>query len=188
MSSAIAALLVLLAGVDGFRGRLTSRGTRCRTITAAASQKWVLGLNQYSHDAGAVLLSVDGQQSYIVPKERVTRAKCDGGDTATAVEHALDAAGATADDLVAVCCNNHHFRVADFEKRLRWSVDLGIYPKSATSDYNLLPGVPKFELSHHLAHAWSVLAQAPFDDGLIVVMDGMGETIEAMAAAVKEEE
>ena len=68
----------------------------------AGDTKWVLGLNQYSHDAGAALLSVDGKQSYIVPKERVTRAKCDGGDTAAAVEHALEAAGATPEDIVAI--------------------------------------------------------------------------------------
>eukprot|EP00966_Prymnesium_polylepis_P209644 4856035-Prymnesium_polylepis.2 len=51
--------------------------------------------------------------------------------------------------------NNHHFRIAPYERQLRWCVDLGIYPPSHTSDFNLLPGVPKFELSHHLAHAWS---------------------------------
>jgi predicted NodU family carbamoyl transferase len=31
-------------------------------------------------------------------------------------------------------------------------------------------------LSHHLAHAYSTAAQAPFDWGLRVVMDGVGET------------
>ena len=57
----------------------------------------------------------------------------------------------------------------------------GVYPPSALSPFNLLPR--QHELSHHLAHAWSVLAQCPFDDGLIVVMDGMGETLAAMATA-----
>lgn len=159
------------------------RSTPARATAAEPRQKWVLGLNQYSHDAGAALLSTDGTCSVIVPKERVTRAKCDGGDTAAAVEHALGAVGATLDDVVCVCRNNHHFRVAPFEKRLDWSVRLGIYPESTVAEANLLPGVPKHELSHHLAHAWSVLAQAPFERGLVVVMDGMGETYDAMAAA-----
>ena len=39
------------------------------------------------------------------------------------------------------------------------------------------------ELSHHLAHVWSAVAQAPFNKGLVVVMDGMGETYGAMRAA-----
>ena len=54
---------------------------------------------------------------------------------------------------------------------------------SLAQESNLLPGVPKHELSHHLAHAWSVVAQAPFERGLVVVMDGMGETYDAMAEA-----
>ena len=143
--------------------------------------KYILGLNKDSHDAGVALLSVDGASSIIVPNERITRRKHDGGDTAAAVQHALEAAGASLEDIVAVCANNHHHRIAPFEKRLPWSVDLGLYPASCMSEHNLLPGVPRSELSHHLAHAWSVLAQAPFDEGLVVVMDGMGETHEAMA-------
>ena len=127
--------------------------------------RWVLGLNQYSHDAGCALLSCDGRHSLVVPKERITRAKHDGGDTAVAVRHALDAVGASLDDVAVICTNNHHHRVMPFERRLPWSVSLGLYPESTLSDHNLLPGVPKYELSHHLAHAWSAMAQAPFERG-----------------------
>eukprot|EP00966_Prymnesium_polylepis_P209643 4856035-Prymnesium_polylepis.1 len=97
------ALLDALVAVHG-RGSLSASTAAHRRANVAASSgtKWVLGLNQYSHDAGATLLSVDGTQSYTVPKERVTRAKCDGGDTAVAVEHILEAAGASPDDIVAV--------------------------------------------------------------------------------------
>ena len=41
----------------------------------------------------------------------------------------------------------------------------------------------KMELSHHLAHAYSAAAQCPFDEGMVVVMDGMGETYRAMRSA-----
>ena len=145
--------------------------------------RWVVGLNQYSHDAGCCLLSCDGRHSIMVPNERLSRVKHDGGDTAAAVAHALAAVGATLDDVAVACSNNHHHRVAAFERRLPWSVALGLYPDSALSAHNLLPGVPKHELSHHLAHAWSAAAQAPFERGLVVVMDGMGETLGAMQAA-----
>ena len=143
--------------------------------------RWVLGLNKYSHDAGCCLLSTDGARSIVVPNERLSRRKHDGGDTAAAVRHALESAGVSLEDVVAVCSNNHHHRVAPFERRLPWSVELGLYPASCLSPHNLLPGVPHTEVSHHLAHAWSVIAQAPFDEGLVVVMDGMGETYDAMA-------
>lgn len=143
-------------------------------------KRWVVGMNQYSHDAGVCLLSLDGEDSVIVPKERVTRVKHDGGDCALAMETALEAVGASLDDVVVACANNHHFRIAPFEARAPWTTQLGIYSESTLSPYNLLPGTPKHEVSHHLAHAWSVLTHAPFDEGLIVVMDGMGETRDAM--------
>ena len=149
-------------------------------MCTAQKKRWVVGMNQYSHDAGVCLLSLDGEDSVIVPKERVTRVKHDGGDCALAMETALEAVGASLDDVVVACANNHHFRIAPFEARAPWTTRLGIYPQSTLSPYNLLPGTPKHEVSHHLAHAWSVLTHAPFDEGLIVVMDGMGETRDAM--------
>lgn len=150
-------------------------------LTTSSRPGYVLGLNKYSHDAGCCLLSTDGAHSIVVPNERLSRRKHDAGDTAAAVQFALEARGASLEDVVAVCSNNHHHRVAPFERRLPWTVELGLYPKSCLAPHNLLPKVPHFELSHHLAHAWSALAQAPFDEGLVVVMDGMGETFDAMA-------
>lgn len=65
-----------------------------------------------------------------------------------------------------------------------WSVAMGVYPPSYASPQNLLPDADaRAELSHHLAHAWSAAALSPFDRGLIVVMDGMGESYGAMAKA-----
>jgi hypothetical protein len=154
-------------------------------IKAAAPRegKYVLGLNQYSHDAGCALLSLDGSVAVVVPKERVSRVKCDGGSVASAVEAALSHAGASASDLALVVANNHHFRISEFENALPWRVALGLQPNDSLHPLNLLPGVPKLELSHHLAHAWSVVASAPFSEGLIVIMDGMGEAADAAALA-----
>lgn len=36
----------------------------------------------------------------------------------------------------------------------------------------------KVEVSHHLAHAFSAAHGAPFDEGLVVVMDGMGDSLD----------
>jgi carbamoyltransferase len=41
----------------------------------------------------------------------------------------------------------------------------------------------QLELSHHLAHAYSTATQSPFDKGMVVVMDGMGETYRTMLRA-----
>lgn len=61
---------------------------------------------------------------------------------------------------------------------------MGVYPASYESPQNLIPDADAHaELSHHLAHAWSAAELSPFDRGLIVVMDGMGEAYGAMAKA-----
>lgn len=143
-------------------------------------QGLILGLNQYTHSAAACLLSREGEVLFLGEKERLTRKKHDGGDVAELVEHALDAVGATREDLALVVANNHLFRIDRFHETVAWDTALYSYRESYVSPFNLLPGVPRLELSHHLAHAWSVMPVAPFSDGLIVIMDGMGSTLHEM--------
>jgi len=40
-------------------------------------------------------------------------------------------------------------------------------------------------MNHHLAHAYSAEAQCPFDGGMVVVMDGMGETWRTVKRAAR---
>lgn len=136
----------------------------------------ILGLNQYTHGASACLLDEDGRPLILQSKERLTRRKHDGGDVADLVEHVLGAAGARRSDLAVVASSNHLFRVDQFQAGLDWAVAQWQYGPGHASPFDRLPGVPRVELSHHLAHAWSVLPYLPFDRGLIVVMDGMGST------------
>lgn len=112
----------------------------------------------------------DGTCLFAGEKERMTRSKHDGGDTGGLVSHALDSIGARLEDVRLVVSNNHHFRVAPFEKRIPWAVAQGACPESYASEENLIPGAAHAELSHHLAHAWSAASLAPFDSGLIIVM------------------
>ena len=140
----------------------------------------ILGLNQYTHSAAACILSPQGEVLFAGEKERLTRKKHDGGDVAVLVEHALESIGADCGDLALVVANNHLFRIDRFHRTVAWDTALYSYPESYASTWNLLPDVPRLELSHHLAHAWSVLPLAPFEDGLIAVMDGMGSTLHEM--------
>lgn len=144
------------------------------------TQGLILGLNQYTHSAAACLLDGEGKVLFLGEKERLTRKKHDGGDVAELVEHALDSVGATREDLALVVANNHLFRIDRFHETVAWDTALYSYRESYVSPFNLLPGVPRLELSHHLAHAWSVMPVAPFEDGLIVIMDGMGSTLHEM--------
>ena len=141
----------------------------------------VLGLNQYTHSAACCLAESAGKVLFALSKERLTRKKFDGGDTGELVERALESCGVGLEDLGLVVCNNHLFRIAPFEETLPWAAALHQYRPSHLHETNLLPGLPRHELSHHLAHAWSVLPAAPFDEGLILVMDGIGSTLRDVA-------
>lgn len=109
------------------------------------------------------------------------------------VAHALEAVGASLEDVCLVVQNNHHHRIAPFEARLPFAVAMQHYPEEYLDVDNLLPRVRKLELSHHLAHAWAALGTSPWsplgrlgsqeedaESTLVVVMDGMGETLRAM--------
>jgi predicted NodU family carbamoyl transferase len=139
------------------------------SIGLLASGKVVIGLNKYSHDTGVCIASVDsGEVKMIWAKERFSRRKHDGGDVADLLREALSRLDLSLDDVALVVSNNHHFRVLPYERepaQLRWSAALGHIDPGAGSDFNLIPNAQHFELSHHLAHVWSAVAQAPFDEG-----------------------
>mmetsp|Transcript_1046 Transcript_1046/g.2243 ORF Transcript_1046/g.2243 Transcript_1046/m.2243 type:complete len:449 (-) Transcript_1046:2281-3627(-) len=152
---------------------------RCSASLADYSGRGVIvGLNQYSHDASCCVVDAEsGEILMAIEKERLTRVRHDGGPTGECLRACLSALDLELDDVRLVVANNHHFRIAPFERRLPFQTKLGIYPTSDYADaWNLTRNIPKLEISHHLAHAWSVL---PFwrasEDAVIVVMDGMGE-------------
>ena len=93
----------------------------------------------------------------------------------------MDLIGAKLSDIEVVVSNNHHYRVHPFEKRLPFLQAVKYVPEDYSNELNLIPDAKHFELSHHLAHAWSAIGTAPFSDGLIVVMDGMGESYKAVS-------
>lgn len=164
------------------RSLLAQSSAAASGASDVADDGLIIGLNKYSHDSAVcVLRSRDGSCLFAGEKERLTRRKHDGGDTADLVSHALDSIGSSLEDVRLVVSNNHHHRVAPFERRIPWSVAMGIYSESYGTEENLIPGATHTELSHHLAHAWSAAALAPFESGLIIVMDGMGESHGAMS-------
>jgi predicted NodU family carbamoyl transferase len=106
------------------------------------------------------------------------------------VETCLDCLDLDLSSVERVVVNNHHHRVLPMERdqdHIEWESGQGINGGAEPGyedEENLLNSVPsKLELSHHLAHAYSAAAQCPFDRGLIVVMDGMGETYRTMLNA-----
>lgn len=99
------------------------------------------------------------------------------------------------ENISTVVMNNHHHRILPFVEanvdHMEWEEGLGINNDDEddgySDEYNVLECVEdKLEMSHHLAHAYSAAAQCPFEDGMIVVMDGMGETYRTMRRAVED--
>jgi carbamoyltransferase len=139
---------------------------------------YVLGINAYDHDVSACLLR-DGVIAFAGMKERITRKKHDSGYFHEVVEYCLKAEGITLDDVDLVIRNCYVLPVDDLEQRMR-GVDV---PEIMTDKERLLaeksPLVRKnsskiTSVSHHLAHAHSAFAASPFDEGVVMVVDGVG--------------
>jgi carbamoyltransferase len=143
--------------------------------------KLIVGLNKYSHDASCCIVdSSNGKILFSQAKERLSRYKHDGGAVGDLVNYGLQSIGANIEDIAMVVSNNHHYRVLPFERRLPLYKNIKYTPLDYSDPTNLLPDAQHLELSHHMAHAYSVIATSPFDEGLVLVMDGMGESYKAM--------
>ena len=160
------------------------------SLAVPPDTKIVLGLNKYSHDTTLCAADAEtGKVLFAMAKERITRKKNDSGNVASLVEICLDQLELDLDNVVKVVVNNHHHRVLPMEKsmdHLEWEAGMGInggVEGGYTDEENLLYEAEQLEISHHLAHAYSAACQSPFNEGLVMVMDGMGETYRAMRAA-----
>lgn len=158
--------------------------------------KLVIGLNKYTHDTSLCAADAKtGKVLFAITKERLSRKKHDAGNVASMVELCLDVLDLDYDDAIEkVVMNNHHHRILPLEKdhrHLEWEVGLGINGGTEGDEYNdeynllTVAGDKRIELSHHLAHAYSTATQSPFETGMVVVMDGMGESYRTMLHAKK---
>ena len=176
--------LLLLSYVSGFNvhiGRVKQSNRLLQRSLTAMSAKLIVGVNKYSHDTSCCIIdSGTGKVVFTQAKERISNRKHDGGSAGAIVRYGLESVGAKLQDVACVVSNNHHFRVLPFEQRVDFNKALNYIPSEYDDEYNLFPDAEKMELSHHLAHAWSVVGTAPFDQGVALVMDGMGESRKAM--------
>ena len=136
---------------------------------------YVLGINAYDHDVSACLLR-DGAIAYAIEKERITRVKHAGGFFQEAVDYCLQAEGITIDDVDLVVRNCYVLPVQDLEMRLAYQGDMPPNERAQADKSPLyLPKSNKVvTVSHHLAHAYSAFAACPFDEGVVMVVDGVG--------------
>ena len=139
---------------------------------------YVLGLNTYDHDVSACLLR-DGAIAFAIAKERITRAKHASGFYKEVIDYCLKAEGITLDDVDLVVRNCYILPVGEMEERLVYFDAPGFLPEFEREDAAKHPLYLKHSdkivtISHHLAHAYSAFAVSPFEDGVVMIVDGVG--------------
>ncbi|MBU2532362.1 MAG: carbamoyltransferase, partial [Alphaproteobacteria bacterium] len=139
---------------------------------------YVLGINAYDHDVSACLVR-DGAIVSAITKERITRQKHDTGFFQEVVDYVLDHEGITLDDIELVVRNCYVLPVADLEERLKYE-DVPEFMnmeerRLAASSRLTGPDTDKLRtVSHHVAHAYSAFAVSPFESGVVMIVDGVG--------------
>lgn len=139
---------------------------------------YIIGINAYDHDVSACLLR-DGELIYAIEKERITGEKHDTGFYQEVVDYCLKAEGITLDDVELVVRNCYILPVEDMERRLGHDdypelLDDDERKQAASSPLFRSTSDKVVTISHHLAHAYSAFAVCPFDEGAVMIVDGVG--------------
>ena len=139
---------------------------------------YVLGLNTYDHDVSACLLR-DGAIAFAIAKERITREKHASGFYKEVIDYCLNAEGITLDDVDLIVRNCYILPVTEMEERLVYQDMPGFLPEYERAEAAKHPlyrsrSDKVVSISHHLAHAYSAFAVSPFEQGVVMIVDGVG--------------
>ncbi|HET7681651.1 MAG TPA: carbamoyltransferase [Xanthobacteraceae bacterium] len=156
----------------------------------------ILGISAYYHDSAAVLLS-DGVITAAAQEERFTRKKHDPGFPTNAIRYCLEEGGVSLSDVDLVAFYDKPF--LKFERLLetyltfaprgftsfRKALPIWIREKLFQKDLlckelgRMAPGVRWADRlmfsEHHESHAASAFYPSPFDEAVVLTMDGVGE-------------
>ncbi len=156
----------------------------------------ILGISAFYHDSAAALLQ-DGKIIAAAQEERFTRKKHDAAFPEHAIRYCLDAAGGDLDDVDHVVFFEKP--MIKFERLLEtylalaprgypsFRVALPVWLKEKLFQKpNLIKALKPFATSsnveakllfaeHHQSHAASAYYPSPFDEAIVLTMDGVGE-------------
>ena len=156
----------------------------------------VLGISAFYHDSAAAIVE-DGRVIAAAQEERFTRKKHDSGFPLQAVTYCLEAAGKTLDGIDYIVFYDKPF--LKFERLLE--TYLSFAPKGFASFRMAMPIWLREKLfqksllgkelrkidpqwkdpakllfaEHHLSHAASAFFPSPFEEAVVLTMDGVGE-------------
>ena len=163
----------------------------------------ILGVSAFYHDSAAALIR-DGEIIAAAQEERFTRKKHDSGFPKNAIEYCLAEGQTKADEIDVVAFYDKPF--LKFERLLETYV--GFAPRGFRSFQTAMPVWLKEKLfqrsllvselknasreidwdkrllfaEHHLSHAASAFYASPFDDAVVLTLDGVGEWATASVA------
>jgi carbamoyltransferase len=121
----------------------------------------------------------DGEIAFAIAKERITREKHATGFYQEVIDYCLEAEGILLDDIDLVVRNCYILPAEEMERRLLHQ-DMPAFmreqerPLAAAHPLYLSRSDKVMTVSHHLAHAYSAFAACPFDEGVVMVVDGVG--------------
>jgi carbamoyltransferase len=156
----------------------------------------ILGVSAFYHDSAAALVE-DGRIVAAAQEERFSRKKHDAGFPEQAIKYCLDAAGVPFTDIDYVAFYDKPF--LKFERLLE--TYLAFAPRGFKSFAQAMPLWIKEKLfqkdllrkqfkafddgfdwqnkllfsEHHLSHAASAFFPSPYDEAIVLTMDGVGE-------------
>jgi carbamoyltransferase len=163
----------------------------------------ILGISAFYHDSAAALVT-DGRIVAAAQEERFTRKKHDAGFPKRAIEYCLAEAGVGLDQVDHVAFYDKPF--LKFERLLEtylafaprgfksFSMALPLWLREKLFQKDLLAKelkayAPSFDAQtkllfaeHHQSHAASAFFPSPFEEALVLTMDGVGEWATTSAA------
>jgi carbamoyltransferase len=162
----------------------------------------VLGISAFYHDSAAALVE-DGRIVAAAQEERFSRKKHDSSFPKNAIAYCLEEAGARLDELDHVVFYDKPF--LKFERLLETYIALSprgfrsfrmaipLWLKEKLFQKSLLkrelkPFAKLFDISkllfceHHLSHAASAFYPSPYEEAVVLTMDGVGEWATTSAA------
>ena len=162
----------------------------------------VLGISAFYHDSAAAVVE-DGRIVAAAQEERFTRKKHDSSFPKNAIAYCLQEAGARLDELDHVVFYDKPF--LKFERLMETYIALAprgfrsfrmaipLWLKEKLFQKSLLKGELKqfadsFDIArllfceHHLSHAASAFYPSPYEDAVVLTMDGVGEWTTTSAA------
>jgi carbamoyltransferase len=153
------------------------------------TDNYILGLNYIGHDASASLVR-NGEAIASVMEERFSRVKHDRSFPAQAIQYCLDCAGISVTDLKSICYYMdpvehfeqrvvHHLgryyprSVPLFPDMLNRALKVNNVEKEIREKLNYLGKI--YWADHHKSHIATGFYLSPYDEAVVISIDGLGE-------------